>query len=90
MLEKPKTLADMIGMDLRHHCAEDPITGAWLHRSDGRRKAGRQTRFWYKAPGMINAKVLYANSIEDAISQIEGNGHQPLASPATNEEEKQP
>ena len=72
MLQKPKTIDEMILMDLKHHCAEDPQTGAYLIRSDGQRKSGRLTRFWYRAPGMINARVLYANSVDDAIRQVEG------------------
>jgi hypothetical protein len=71
MLLTPKTIADQIMMDLHHHCAEDPITGAYLIKSNGRRKLGRRTRFWYHAPGMINAKAMYATSVEDAICQIE-------------------
>ena len=42
MLQKPKDIAEMIMMDLAHHCAEDPETGAYLVRSDGRRKSGRR------------------------------------------------
>ena len=70
MLQKPKTIDEMILMDLRHHCAEDPITGAFLCKSNGRRKVGRQTRYWYREPGMVNAKVIYASSVEEAIAQI--------------------
>jgi hypothetical protein len=73
MLQKPKDLAEMIIMDLRHHCAEDPETGAYLIRSDGRRKAGRARKYWYRAPGMINAKVIYAATDEEALSQINGD-----------------
>ena len=73
MLQKPKDIAEMIMMDLAHHCAEDPETGAYLGRSDGRRKSGRPRKYWYRAPGMINAKVLYAESDDDAIRQIEGD-----------------
>jgi hypothetical protein len=73
MLQQPKTMDEMIGMSLRHHCAEDPETGAYLIRSDGRRKSGRPRRYWYRAPGMLNAKVLYAESVDDAIRQIEGD-----------------
>lgn len=72
MLQKPKDLMEMIEFDIRHHCAEDKETGAYLMRSDGRRKAGRLRRYWYRSPGMINAKVLYAESDDDAIRQIEG------------------
>jgi len=73
MLQKPKDIAEMIMMDLAHHCAEDPETGAYLVRSDGRRKSGRPRKYWYRAPGMINAKVLYAESDDDAIRQIDGD-----------------
>ena len=72
MLQKPKTIEEMIGMDLRYHCAEDPVTGAYLHRSDGRRKSGRPRRYWYRAPGMENAKIIYASSIDEAIQKAEG------------------
>jgi hypothetical protein len=72
MLQKPKNLEEMIMMDLRHHCAEDPETGAYLVRSSGRSKSGRQQRYWYRAPGMINAKVFRAASDDEAISRIEG------------------
>jgi hypothetical protein len=73
MLQKPKDISEMIMMDLRHHCAEDPETGAYLVRSDGRRKSGRPRKYWYRAPGMINAKVIYAESDDDAIRQIDGD-----------------
>jgi len=73
MLQKPKNLTEMIMMDLAHRCAIDPETGAWLMKSNGRRKAGRLTRYWYKAPGMLNARVLYAESDDDAIRQIDGD-----------------
>jgi len=73
MLQKPKDLMEMIEFDIRNHCAEDPETGAYLMRSNGRRKSGRPCRYWYRAPGMINAKVLYAESDEDAMRQIDGD-----------------
>lgn len=73
MLQKPKDLTEMIMMDLRRHCAEDPETGAYLIRSDGRRKPGRRRKYWYRAPGMLNAKLLYAESDDDAIRQINGD-----------------
>jgi len=72
MLQKPKDLAEKILMDLRYHCAEDPITGASLMRSNGHRKSGRPRKYWYRAPGMINAMVIYAETDDDAIRQIEG------------------
>lgn len=72
MLQKPKDLAETILMDLRNHCAEDPRTGAYLMRSNGRRKAGRPRKYWYRAPGMINAKVIHASTDEEAIEKIEG------------------
>jgi hypothetical protein len=82
MLLTPKTIEDQIMMDLRHHCAEDPITGAYLIKSQGRRKFGRRTRFWYRIPGMINAKTIYATSVEDAICQIECGTEVPADGPA--------
>ena len=73
MLQKPKDLAETITMGLRHHCAEDIATGAYLIRSAGRRKSGRTLRrYWYHAPGKERERMIYAESDDDAISQIEG------------------
>jgi hypothetical protein len=67
MLLTPKTIDEVILMDLRGHCAEDPITGAYLSRSTGRRRSGRKSRFYFKAPGMEIAKVIFANTTSEAV-----------------------
>ena len=72
MLKKPNGIDELILMDLRNHCAEDPETGGYLCQSHGRRKNNGARRYWYRAPGMLNAKVVYAHSVDEAISQIEG------------------
>ena len=72
MLKKPIDLADKILMDMRNHCAEDLDTGAYLIRSNGRRKSGRACKYWYRTPDMVNARVIYADSDDDAMRQIDG------------------
>lgn len=85
MLQKPKDISELVLMDLRGHCAEDPVTGAYLIASNGRRKSGRPRRYWYRAPSMISARVLYAESLDDAINQIEGT-ESAVEAPACKEE----
>jgi hypothetical protein len=84
MLQKPKDPTEKMLMEARSHCAEDPDTGAYLMSSNGRRKSGRLRKYWYRAPGMINARKIFAVDIDDAIFQIEGG--EPTTGPAGNPE----
>lgn len=68
----PKDIVEEIEMALQCHCAEDAETGAYLMRSNGRRKTGRPRNYWYHAPGMINSKKITAYSDQEAIDQING------------------
>jgi len=67
MLLIPKTIDEIILMDLRGHCAEDPINGSYLFRSRGHRRSGRRSRFYFKAPGMEYAKVIFAFTTSEAV-----------------------
>ena len=71
-MQLPKNLADQIMLDLQCKCAEDPETGAYLMRSNGRRKTGRPRNYWYHAPGMINSRKFTATSDQEAVDKING------------------
>lgn len=73
MLHKPKNPGERLQMELRKHCAEDSEVGAYLMRSNGHRKANRLRKYWYRTPNMINARVIFASSDDDAIFQIDGD-----------------
>ena len=70
MMKLPTSIVEQIEMDLQCKCAEDPETGAYLTRSNGRRKAGRPRKYWYHQPQEILPVKFTAYSDQEAVDMI--------------------